>query len=308
MKLPRPIRGIVTPMLTPLHDTDRLDVASLERLIEHLIQGRVSGIFILGSTGEAPGLSYRLRKEVIDEACNIVGDRAPVFVGITDTSFVESLNLAEYSCKKGVSAVVLSPPCYYSLSQQMFLGYLERLCPKLPLPMYLYNIPKLTKLKISPETVRISADLPNVYGLKDSSGDRDYFLAAAKAVSDHPEYALLVGVEEVLAEYIGYGGHGGVCGGSNLYPELYVRICELALSGEEGELEPLQEKVRQISSGVYNVGESESSYLRGLKCAASILGLCSPAMAEPYAPLTASERSQIRENLLKIKIPGLTVS
>ena len=99
MNLPRPLRGIITPMLTPLVDPDRLDAGALERLIEHLLQGGVSGLFILGSTGEAPGLSYRLRKEVIDRACGIANGRRPVLVGITDTSSVESMGIAEYSAR-----------------------------------------------------------------------------------------------------------------------------------------------------------------------------------------------------------------
>lgn len=300
MNLPRPLRGIITPMLTPLVDPDNLDVGALGRLIEHLLLGGVSGLFILGSTGEAPGLSYRLRKEVIDRACSIVNGRRPVLVGITDTSSVESLGMAEYSARAGVSALVLSPPYYYSLSQGAFLGYLERFVPKLPLPLYLYNMPTYTKLAIAPETVRAAADIPNLYGLKDSSGDRGYFRAVQQAVSGKPEFALLVGVEEVLAELVGFGAHGGVCGGSNLEPELYVCICDAAARGDRSAVEVLQKRILQVSAGVYRVGEPGSSYLRGLKCAASLLGLCTTAMAEPYVPLSPAEQKQIRQNLTKI--------
>ncbi len=300
MNLPRPLRGIITPMLTPLVDPDNLDAGALGRLIEHLLLGGVSGLFILGSTGEAPGLSYRLRKEVIDRACSIVNGRRPVLVGITDTSSVESLGMAEYSARAGVSALVLSPPYYYSLSQGAFLGYLERFVPKLPLPLYLYNMPTYTKLAIAPETVRAAADIPNLYGLKDSSGERGYFRAVQQAVSGKPEFALLVGVEEVLAELVGFGAHGGVCGGSNLEPELYVRICDAAARGDRSAVEVLQKRILQISAGIYRVGEPGSSYLRGLKCAASLLGLCTTVMAEPYVPLSPAEQEQIRQNLTKI--------
>ena len=308
MTLPRPIRGIVTPMITPLLNSDTLDVAGLERLIEHLVEGGVSGVFVLGSTGEAPGLSYRLRREVIDRACAIVDGRCPVFVGITDTSHIESLAVAESAARGGASALVLSPPFYYALSQKMFLGFLERFTPKLPLPVYLYNIPGFTKLSIAPETVRASVDLPNVYGIKDSSGDRSYFQAVVRAVSHRPDFALLMGIEELLAEFVGYGAHGGVCGGSNLYPRLYVKICNAAARGDQDEVNRLQPKVEQISAGLYDVGEPESSYLRGLKCAASMLGFCTGVLGEPYQAFTASERERIRQVLLEIQIPGLTVA
>src|SRR5678815_760295 len=87
----QPLRGIVPPMITPLRDRDTLDHDGLEKIIEHLLAGGVSGLFILGTTGEGPSLGYRLRREVIEHTCRLVNGRVPVLVGITDTAFVESL-------------------------------------------------------------------------------------------------------------------------------------------------------------------------------------------------------------------------
>ena len=89
--------------------------------------------------------------------------------------------MAEYAAKAGASALVLSPPYYFNLSQSAFRGYLERIVPLLPLPVDLYNIPSLTKLMIAPETVLAAAQMPNVYGLKDSSGDVNYFASTFAA-------------------------------------------------------------------------------------------------------------------------------
>src|SRR4051794_25119748 len=97
MNLSKPIRGIIPPVLTPLLDRDTLDTDAFERLLQHLTAGGASALFILGSTGEAPSLSYRLRREVVDRACACAGTRVPVLVGITDTSFAESIAAAEYA-------------------------------------------------------------------------------------------------------------------------------------------------------------------------------------------------------------------
>ena len=107
-----PLRGIVPPMVTPLIDRDTLDRAGLERLLEHILAGGVHGLFILGTTGEGPSLSYRLRRELIDQVCRQVAGRVPVLVGITDTAYVESLNVARHAAAAGVAAVVLAPPYY----------------------------------------------------------------------------------------------------------------------------------------------------------------------------------------------------
>ena len=306
MKLLRPIKGIIPPVLTPLATRDQLDAASFDRLLNHLIEGGSSALFILGSTGESPGLSGRLRRDVITRACATAAQRIPVLVGITDTSFEESLQLAEYAALKGASAVVLSPPYYFNLSQSAFLGYLERLAPLLPLPLYLYNIPSLTKLSIAPETVRAASQLPNVYGLKDSSGNVAYFTAVQSLMSDRPDFALLAGIEELLAEMVALGAHGGVCGGANLYPRLYVDLFEAAERRDETRVRTLQSSVMTLSDGVYRAGESESSYLRGLKCASSMLGFGSGLMAEPYFALREAEQGSIRaalEALGLLKVP-----
>jgi 4-hydroxy-tetrahydrodipicolinate synthase len=298
MELPRPIRGIIPPVLTPLADQDRLDEEAFSRLLNYLVEGGSTALFVLGSTGESPGLSRGLRREVIDRACATVGRRVPILVGITDTAFAESLSLSDYAASAGAPALVLSPPYYYGLSQAAFLGYLERLVPRLPLPVYLYNIPHLTKLMIAPETVRAAAGMPNVYGLKDSSGDREYLATVRALTSDHPEFALLAGVEEILADMVVLGAHGGVCGGANLYPRLYVDLFEAAARGDAERVAVLQQTVMTISDGVYHAGEPESSYLRGLKCASSMLGFGNGRLAEPYTALSDKDHAGIRAALV----------
>src|SRR4051794_21575007 len=107
---PGPLRGIIPPLVTPLLGDDRLDLPGLGRLIEHVLGGGVHGLFLLGTTGEAPGLSHRLRCELVERACGQVGGRVSVLVGITDTSFVESVEMAEHAADAGAHGVVLAPP------------------------------------------------------------------------------------------------------------------------------------------------------------------------------------------------------
>ena len=106
--LARPLCGIIPPMVTPLLDRDMLDVPGLERLIEHILAGGVHGLFILGTTGETPSLSHRIRHELIERVCVQVRGRVPVLVGITDTSFVESVEIARKAEQVGASALVPS--------------------------------------------------------------------------------------------------------------------------------------------------------------------------------------------------------
>ncbi len=289
-------------MITPLLDRETLDVAGLERLIEHILDGGVHGLFILGTTGEAPSLSYRVRHELIDRACKQVNGRVPVLVGITDTCFTESIHIANKAKEAGAQAVVLAPPYYFPAGQAELLEYIEHLMPELPLPLFLYNMPSLTKAVFEPQTVRAAADIDGIAGLKDSSGDMVYFHQLQVLLKDHPDFALLIGREELLAETVLLGGHGGVSGGANFYPTLYVDLYNAACARDLSTVEALHEKVMQISNAIYQVGRYGSSYLKGLKCTLSCLGICSDFLAEPFHRFRSTERDVIRRRLEELGI------
>jgi 4-hydroxy-tetrahydrodipicolinate synthase len=291
--LPAPLRGITVPMVTPLQDHDTLDVEGLEKLIEHILAGGVHALFVLGTTGEGTSLSYRLRNEMVERTCKQVAGRVPVLVGITDTAFEESVNVACKAKDAGAQALVLAHPPYFPAAQPEILSYLEHLAPKLPLPMFLYNMPSHTKLVFEPKTVRAAADIDGIAGLKDSSANMFYFHKAQMLLKDKPDFTLLVGPEELLGETVLLGGHGGVNGGGNMKPELYVGLYNAAVARDLDRVNVLHEKVMEISGKIYCVG-AYSSYLRGLKCALSCMGICSDALAEPFQPFDAEERDTIR--------------
>jgi len=292
-----PLKGIVPPMVTPLIDLNTLDVAGMERLIEHIIAGGVSGLFILGTTGEFSSLSYKLRHELIERVCRQVSGRVPVLVGITDTSLVESVNLANKAASAGASALVSAPPYYYATGQPELIEYYEHLVPKLPLPLYLYNMPVHTKVMIDPDTVRRISEMPNVIGLKDSSANAVYFRLVQYAMRDKPDFELFMGPEEITAEAVLLGASGGVNGGANMFPKLYVDLYNASVNKDLERLKPIQEKVLQISSTIYTVGRYGSSYLKGLKCALSIMGICSDYLADPFHHFKEEERTKIRKSL-----------
>lgn len=296
------LRGIVPPLITPLTDVDTLDIAGLERLIEHVIAGGVSGLFILGTTGEFSSISYRLRRELIERTCKLVDGRIPVLVGITDTSIVESLQLAQKAAECGADALVAAPPYYYGAAQPELIEYYESLARKVPLPLYLYNMPVHTKVMIDPGAVRKIAEMHSVVGLKDSSANMTYFRLLQYAMRDYKDFQLYVGPEEMMADAVVLGATGGVNGGANMFPKLYVDLYKAALDHDFESIRKLQEKVLQISSSIYTVGRFGSSYLKGLKCALSVMGICDDYLADPFHRFKKDEREKIMKNLEALEI------
>lgn len=295
-------RGIIPPIITPLKEQNKLDTKGLDHLIEHILSGGVHGLFILGTTGEGPGLSYDLRYEVTQRVCSQVDGRVPVLVGITDTSFTESIRLSKKAADVGADAVVAAPPYYFSMNQAELNGYYESLADESPLPLFLYNMPSHTKVYFESETVKTLADHSNIIGFKDSSGDLLYFQNVVRLLQDYPEFSLLVGPEEMLMQTMLSGGHGGVNGGANMFPKLYVAMYEAVLEKDFERISLLQEKILQISSSLYSVGDSPAKYLQGVKCALSLMGICSDTLALPYYSFGDQGKEKIRKSLEQLNM------
>jgi 4-hydroxy-tetrahydrodipicolinate synthase len=300
--LPRPLSGIIPPLATPLLDEDRLDHAGLERLVEHVLAGGVHGLFVLGSTGEGPSLGYSLRRELVERVAEQVAGRVPLLVGVTDTSYLEARQMAEWAAECGAQAVVAAPPCYFAPSQDDLGRYFGRLARESELPVFLYNMPAHVKVAIEPDAVARLLEAPGVVGLKDSSALMTYFHRVLRIASARPDFSVLMGPEELTAEGVLLGAQGGVCGGANLAPRLYVQLYEAARRGDLGAVRSLQDRVMRLSSALYTIGPANSSYLRGLKCALSCLGICGDYLAEPLSSFGAAERKLVERRLLELEL------
>lgn len=302
-KFKKPLSGIIPPLVTPLIDNETLDVESLERLIEHLIKGGVHGLFVLGTTGEEQSLSYEMRKQMIRESCRINRGRLPLLACVTDTSIVESINLANVAADCGADGVVSAPPYYFATGQPELAQFYEELVPQLPLPVFLYNMPSHVKVSFAPDTVARIAKNEQVVGFKDSSANAVYFQSVMYKMQHRPDFAMLVGPEEITGECVLLGADGGINGGANMFPELYVSMYEAAKSHDIERVLGLQQIIMQISQSIYTVGKHGSSYLKGLKCALSLLGIINDDfVASPFYKFEEPEREKIRQALDKLNI------
>ncbi|GIW99278.1 MAG: dihydrodipicolinate synthase family protein [Pirellulaceae bacterium] len=286
-------------MVTPLAGRDTLDTDGLARLLHRLLDGGVHGIFVLGTTGEAPSLSHRLQREVVRNVCQIVRRRVPVVVGITDTALAESIALARVAAEEGADAVVASTPYYFPAGQTELRQYMETLAAEVALPLYLYNIPSLTKLRIDVETVERLMHVPTIRGIKDSSGDLTYFSRLVDLKKHRADWSVLMGPEHLLAEAIQAGADGGVHGGANIFPHLFARWYTALDSHDLATAGRLKEQVALLQS-IYQVGKYDSRFVKATKCALSLLGICSDRMAEPLNAFHPPERQRVAEVLQRL--------
>ena len=172
-------------------------------------------------------------------------------------------------------------------------GYVENLVPELPLPLVLYNMPSLTKVWFEIETLKKLSAIPQIIGLKDSSGDLGYFQNAIGLKKLRPDWSIMIGPEAKLPEAMRLGADGGVAGGANVFPRLFVECYDVCVAGNQLRIDELQTAINALQQ-IYEVGKYASKYIKATKCCLSLLGICDDFMAEPFHRFRAPERERVR--------------
>lgn len=306
MQHTKPLTGIVPPLITPMTRPGILDEPALARVIEHVIHGGVSALFILGTTGEAPSLSQKIRIKMIDSTLQQVNGRLPVLVGVTDTSMTDLLELANYVAQAGAQAIVAAPPYYYLASQNEIADWYRHISEQCSLPLYLYNMPSMTKLTIAPETVRQLIDENVAIGIKDSSGDISYLHNVQKILEDYPAAPVLVGDERIMAEGFMAGTHGGVPGSANLLPHLFVAMYEAGRSGQNVRVRELHQQMTQMHRMLYQNPQINASIIAIIKGAMAHQGLCDNTMAMPIQSLSEDVMCILQDTIRELNLPSIS--
>jgi 4-hydroxy-tetrahydrodipicolinate synthase len=304
-----PIEGIIPPLVTPLTEEGGLDEEGLARVVEHVIAGGVHGLFVLGTTGEGPSLTYNMRTALIERVCDQARGRVPVLVGITDASLGQAVHVAGAASRFGAQAVVLAPPFYYRIDQRELHGFVDRLIDAIDLPVFLYDNPGLTGAAFDLDTVRALIQRPEVVGFKDSSGDAVRF-HRLKGVLQEADIPLFVGPEELLAESLIMEADGGVPGGANIFPGLYVGLYEAVEAGRIERAKALHGRIMELSAVVYSSshggGYGSSRVIGGIKSALSAMDICNDVLAAPLKGASAEKAETIRSFVARARA-GWTV-
>lgn len=294
------LSGVIPPIVTPLLAHDQLDTAGVDRVVEHLIGGRVSGIFALGTTGEGPSLNYQIRYEMVERTCERSAGRVPVLVGVTDSSLSESLALAEHAHASGAAAIVAAAPFYFEVSQGALTQWFWKLADESPLPVILYNMPSCVGVTLSLELVAALASHPNVAGIKDSGGDLRYFQQLCVEFRKPGRFFVFMGPEELLADAVALGGDGGVCGGANLLPSVYSSLYQAAVRRDSSEIPHWHNVIHDLFASVYRDESGRMKLIPGLKYAMAQVGLCQSVIAPPLASVSDEHAERIRNSIQRL--------
>lgn len=306
----RPLHGVIPPVCTPLDPRGGIDTASLARLVNHLLDGGVHGLFALGSTSEVAYLTDAQRGTALEAVIKAADGRVPVLAGVIDTTTPRVLDHARTAAALGADALVATAPFYTRTHPREIAAHFRHLRTAVDLPLFAYDIPVAVHSKLSPSLVQELAEDGTLAGLKDSSGDEGSLrrlLTAlggrtARRTGPAPAFSVLTGSELTVDAALLAGADGVVPGIGNVDPAAYVRLCAAARAGDWEQAAAEQERLVALFSLVdvgpeTDMGRS-SSALGAFKAALHLLGIINHnTTAFPQRPLSEAAVAEVGRRL-----------
>ena len=240
--------GIITPIVTPFNDdeTQTINYQATDQLIDHLIKNGVNGIFPLGSNGEFNVLTIKERNEFASHVINYVNHRVPVYVGTGACSTNEAVYLSRKAEELGADALSVITPYFFKLRDEDIYDYYKQIAESVKIPIILYNIPGNTQNNINPKVLDQLAEIPNVAGIKDSSGNTESINAYLKVVQKHKNLHFLIGSDSKISYAFERGATGAIAGTSNLLVKNVVALNNALRSGDTVTAEKMQESLNPL--------------------------------------------------------------
>ena len=242
------LKGIVVPIVTPMNGDESINTEELRRQVERQIAAGIHGIFPFGTNGEGYILTGAEKELVLKTVVEQVAGRVPVYAGTGCISTRETIEQCKMAEAAGADILSVITPSFAKASQHELIAHYEAVAAAVPdMPIVLYNIPMRTGNAIEPQTVERLAQIGNIVGAKDSSGDWDN-LKAYIDLTAGTGFSVLSGNDALILRALEAGATGAIAGCANVYPENMVGIYENWAAGDTAAAQTCQDAVAPLRS------------------------------------------------------------
>ncbi|HEY9178067.1 MAG TPA: 4-hydroxy-tetrahydrodipicolinate synthase [Flavipsychrobacter sp.] len=283
--------GTGVALVTPFNSDSSIDFNSLEKLVNHVIEGGVSFLVALGSTGETPTLSREEQQQVLSfivEKCN---GRVPVVCGIAGNNTAEVVNNIKTYDLTGVSGILSASPHYNKPSQEGIYQHFKAIATATKLPVILYNVPGRTGSNMAPATVlRLANEFSNVVAIKEASGNLSQCMELVQGKPAH--FAILSGDDDLFICQAAIGMEGVISVAANSYPKQFTTMVKHLLEGDFAQGRELHYRLIDGIRLLFAEGNPT-----GVKCTLEELGVCPAHVRLPLVPATDELRKKIKAYL-----------
>lgn len=280
-------------MVTPFTADGRLDEPSVGKLVDSLLEGKVDGIFVMGTTGEGVAIPDADRRRLVNLTVARVKGAVKVFAGISN-SHPNEVDAANDYLRAGVDAVVVHPPV--GMATEKMLPWFQKLLDGINGPLLLYNMPMTTKVSIPLETVEKLLGHPRLAGIKDSEKDPQRLTELLKKFGGKKDFSIFVGVGALMEKGLKQGADGIVPSVGNLIPRECYDICAAARVADWASVDKHASRMNAVAA-LYQTGRTLNESLSALKAAMSCRGLCTSHVLPPLHSLSSAQLEKIRDEM-----------
>lgn len=295
------IKGIIVPILTPMHEDETVNYEELVNQIERQIAAGVHGIFVFGTNGEGYILDEEEKAEIIRVAVKTVNGRVPVYAGTGCVSTRDTIRMSQKAKELGADVLSIITPSFAAASQEELIRHYETVANAVDMPILLYNIPARTGNALAPATVQKLSQVANIVGAKDSSGNFDNILQYIEKTrgGDKP-FTVLSGNDSLILWTLLAGGQGAIAGCANVFPHTMVSIYEKFIAGDLEGARKAQDSIRPFRD-VFKFGNPNTIVKTAVKELGYPVGLC----RAPFNSLSPAGLDALRKALQTCRDNGL---
>lgn len=261
------IHGVIPPIVTPVDDEERVEEAGLRRMVDYVIAGGVHGILAMGSNGEFFGLEHEEQIRALTIILDQTAGRVPVYMGIGAITTRECVRMARKAEELGAQAITILPPMFLTPNEDELFAHFKAIADATRLPVLLYNNPDKVKNNISVNLLLRLTGIPNIVGMKDSSGDMTLTAEYIRLTRDK-NFKIFAGRDVMILGSMVYGAAGCVASTANIVPELVVEIYE---KYKAGDIDGAREA--QFKLNPFRMAFNLSSFPVATKDACNLIGL-----------------------------------
>ena len=280
-------KGSLVALVTPFDGNNRVDYASLNRLIDFHVDRGTDGLVIAGTTGESATIKRSEHIELVGRAVEIAAGRLPIIAGTGSNSTAQTIELSLAVADPGIAAYLIVVPYYNKPTQDGLYQHFTAVANALDKPVMMYNVPGRTVADMLPETVARLSTHDNIFAIKEATGDIERLKEIQALVDD--DFMLYSGDDFTLLPFIEQGGHGVVTVSGNVAPEQVSRLCKLALAGKHEDAVELDKTLQALNKALF----VESNPIP-VKWAVSEMGLMAPNIRLPLTTYSEQYHEDMR--------------
>ena len=284
-------KGIIAAMVTPMNTDESLNLRELRNQVHRHLEAGVDGVFCLGTSGEAYILDENEKEQVIGTVVEEVNGRVPVYAGTGCIGTAQTIRLSKKAKSLGADVLSVITPYFAAASQSDVCCHYTDLAEAVDMPIVLYNMPARTNINLTPDTIRSLAEIPNIIGVKDSSGNFDNMLQYIEKTRGM-DFNVLSGNDSLILWNLLAGGSGGITAIANLYPKKMVSIYRNFVAGDLEAARKAQDSIRPIRN-CFKFGNPNTI----TKTAVNLLGYPVGPLRKPFDGLSDAAMDVIRQTL-----------